>query len=350
MLHFSAHECYHLLMKRILVLFLFIAIVVGSIYAWMVLRPRPSNLLKTSLRHLIHSTVLPVQGSLQWESADETQQNFKFTGWTSYAGTVDLRDLSLIRGNGMMGYSSSPNASDFETANIVLTQDRIAFQEKQFKTERSEWIRSFVVTSTPTDAWFTINRQTFLKELGYPKAIAKGKGEDLRKILDQMEIQKWLVIISSSEQLYVGREYMSIRVRVKEDEFFSGLLSLISAWNAEKPSSQDIVWAKSIARNVAHGEWELMIDEGAGDIVSLTGKWQNVDSQETILGRATLSLVFGYGLSGKIPTATISKDAIDITSALYTKKKGELPSSGERKLPSVKQESEYSDVSSSTMQ
>lgn len=308
----------------------------------MTLRPVPGNLLKKSLQHIVTVGVTPLQGSLQWEKADLTERNFHFGGWISYAGMADLRDLSNIRGNGMIGYSATPSQADFESANVVLTGNLLAIQEKQFKKERSEWLQSLASTTTASETWFSFDRKSLFEALGYSGGIAKGSGADIRKTLQQMDIRQWLIIASSSEQIYAGREYMTIHVRLKEDELFNGLLSLMSAWKKENPSQQDIVWAKKIARNAAHGDWYLMIDEGAGDLVNVTGKWHNVDSQEKILARNSISLIFGMGLSNGLLNGAVPENAIDVTQSLFPKKKGALPSAGERVFVIPKQEQDVS--------
>lgn len=337
-------------MKRILVFFLFIAMVIGSIYAWMTLRPVPGNLLKTSLRHLTTVGVTPLQGSIQWEKADQTERNFSFGGWVSYAGMLDLRDLSSIRGNGMIGYSSTPSQSDFESANVILTGDRLAIQEKQFKKERSDWMRSLATTTTSQETWFSFDRKSLLEVLGYSGGAAKGSGGDIRKTLQQMDLRQLFIVASSSEQIYAGREYMTIHVRIKEDEFLNGLLTLMTAWKKENPSQNDIVWAKNVARNAAHGDWYLMIDEGAGDLVNITGKWHTVDSQEKILARNSISLIFGMGLSSSLMSGKIPEDALDVTPALFPKKQGTLPSAGERSFSVPKHEQTLNDSTSTSLE
>lgn len=292
----------------------------------MVLRPRPGNLLGSSLRQLTNTAVVPLQVSMQWERADETERHFSFGGWISFAGTLDLRDLSFVRANGILGYSPSPSQSDFESANIVLNERVFAFQEKQFKQERSDWLNSMASSSEKGD-WFLIDRERLLKETGYERAIAKGSDSELRKILKQTNLRTIASVASSTEQVYAGREYMTIGVRLNEETLTSLFLSLADHWYARKLSETEIVRTKAMAHEAARGDWSILIDEGAGDIVGISGRWYQLDSQDRILGRVTLSMVLGVdqGVFNKIPS-----DAKDITSAVFPEKKGALPSAMEK--------------------
>lgn len=316
-------------MKRLLVLFLLIAIVVGGIYAWMELRPRPENLLGLSLRQLSKATVLPIQATLQWERADETQRHFSFGGRVSFSGMLDLRDLASIRANGVLGYGSSSNESDLETANVVLFDDKFAFQEKRFKEDRSNWLRSLTSSEQKDEhAWYVINRVRLFSEAGYSKAVAKGSDQGIREVIKKTNLKKIASVASSTEMIYGGREYMSIGTRLKEDALFSFMLGLIESWNKGKPMDTDIVWAKELAHNAAKGEWMVLVDESAGDVIGITGRWYVYDEQERIIGRGSVSMTFNANsfVLNKVP-----RNSADITERLFSEKKGALPASDDRK-------------------
>lgn len=290
----------------------------------MLIRPNPERLFLSAMRRLVNLSTTPAKGSLQWEIADATERHFRFGGWVSFAGIFDVRDLAAIHGNGMIGYSSSPSQSDVETASAVLTKDRFSFQENEFKPERSEWLRGLVTASTTKETWFALDRKILFEEIGRPNLNAKGSSKEIRQWLQQMDVKQWLSVASSSEQIYAGREYMSIGLRIHEEAFLTHFLALFSLWKNSELKPEEIIWAKRVAKNAAQGDWQVMIDEGAGDIVGITGRWDLLDDQGKILGRESLSLVLGVDGTASV---RVSEDAVDITEAVFPKKKGALPSS-----------------------
>jgi hypothetical protein len=317
-------------MKRVLVLFLFIVAIVGSIYAWMIFRPSPEALLKTSIRSLINTSVTSVQWNTQWETLDQSTQKMRFGGWVSYAGTMDFRDPTLIQANGALGYSPTTNEADFETANIILTRDRFAFQEKRFLPERSNWTKALAGTSTTPETWLSVDRKTLLEIIGTSNTTAQGTGSGLRSALRKMDIYEWLTVTSSSEQMYAGREYMQIRMKVNEQEFSDGLLSIVTEWKKATLTSDEILSLKRIAKDVASGELYVMVDERAGDVVSMVGTWKMFDERGVVAGKVSFSVVFGVGSSITSAGIVIPTEAIDVTQALLPKKSGSLPSSIDR--------------------
>lgn len=332
-------------MKRVLVLFLFIACIVGSIYAWMLIRPTPTKLFKTALHRLTLLTSTQLQGSVQWETADEAG-GYHFGGWTSYAGIVDLHDLSAIRANGMIGYSSTPNKSDFQTVNAILTPNQFGFQEKQVSEDFFNQVELLAGTTTTPETWFSIDRLQLFKKIGYVDAIPKGSNAEIRTALRNGDLSEWMTITSSTEQIYGGREYMTIHFTVKQDEMVSGLLSLIAAWKHLNPAQADIIWSKQIAKNASKGDWIMVIDEQTKDIATLTGWWKIVNDQDRVTGRASLSLAFGVGGDQALANPVIPKDAINLTQALFQKKAGFFPSASDR--PTISTEEVLENASSST--
>lgn len=315
-------------MKRILVLLFLIGAVIASIFAWMLIRPTPESVLKKAVRALTNPSMVSVQWNVQWEGSNSSNQIARSRGWVSYSGLMDFRDLASIRANGSLGYSPTSHESDFETANIILTRDAFAFQENNFSSERSEWVSILAGTSTNPAPWLSMDRNVLLTTLGHSELIPKGKDADLREALSLMNVETWLRVVSSSESIYGGREYMQIHVRVEEEEFSTGLLSLLTAWNGSDATSDQISFVHRVAKSVSSGDWYLMVDERSGYLLSLTGYWNALDDQGDSSGRWKYSAVFGNASGGSIGT-TVPNGAVDVTEKILPKKTGSLPSSSD---------------------
>ena len=100
----------------------------GGTLAWFFVQDQPSQMLATSMKALSTAQVITGVGSMYWQNVAPGGQGQIFGGWISFNGTIDARSTKKLQFSGGAGYDATQDAVDFQSADIVTDDARIAFR------------------------------------------------------------------------------------------------------------------------------------------------------------------------------------------------------------------------------
>lgn len=326
-------------MRRFLIFAIGLVIVVTGIYAWWLLRPTPEKVLAQALEHLASDTsVQQLQGVLYWDLIDPSGQGYVLDTWLSYAGSLNVADPTHPQADGKAVYSASTRSEDYQTADVVLTKDQIAFQLRETNDGLRAWVKERAPTSTD-DAWFSLGRDAVLQKEGYDEWVSIGNGTDIRNALLDLGASAWASLGSVSEEMDAGTRVLRVELLPNERAIEQGLVSLLAAWKLKNPDREDLAWAARSARGIASGKWNADIDLQTKRFHRLAASWPLVDDAGRTVGHVTLNLSFrGFGGTGE--TSEVPEGALDLTSTITTTRPSSFSPASERVIETIEPEEE----------
>lgn len=299
-------------MKRLIVFLVFLLAVGGGLLWYFVFRLTPEKALQKALQNLSAAqTVQTMQASVYWDLRSPSGQGFVLDKWLSFAGSVDLKDLTRPKISGVAGYSRTGRGDDFQSLDIVVVPDRAAFRLREVSTGTEEYVRTMAATTT-ADRWFFFDRDTLLDKSGNATLRSIGNGSDIRAALKASDVP-FAAILSgaATESVENGRSVIRMPVRVRSSSLEGILLSLTGAWQLRNPNPSEVSWVKRSAAGASQGTWHVSIDRNARTFRTVQATWPLVDDNGRETGHVTVDLAFGgweQPLSISVPA-----DAVDLT-------------------------------------
>lgn len=300
-------------MRRLVIFLLIFAFLATGGYAWFLLRSTPQTQLAKALTAMAQETSFQhVQASLLWDASNDGGKTFSTARWLSLSGDIDAADLTHPEFWGTIGYSATARGEDFQTADAVLTRDRLAFALRDAGPEFSDWVER--ASASSSDAWVLMDRDVLLRKNSLEDWIAVGGPKDLRDAVLSADIGSWPEVLSAIETKDGGVSQVEVSFHLRRDDVLRGLLMARSAWHLKQPNGAEIAEAGQWAEGVSRGTWKAQIDARTSRIRTLEGSWPVVNAAGNTTGRIKIHLAFG-GYGGSV-NPSVPEQAIDITDAI----------------------------------
>ncbi|MCI0478918.1 hypothetical protein L0Y59_00020, partial [Candidatus Uhrbacteria bacterium] len=153
-------------------------VIVGIFLLWWVGRDTPEKALHDAIRKLASARSIG-HAALDVTWTDATTR--VTTGWTA-VGQVDLEDVARPQALGVVRTSQGVFGPSEQTADAILTDDRIALRPRDVSAEyRSRYLD--ITGDKDVRRFVTLQRDPFLDGKGLGAFIAHGDGGDIRKVL-----------------------------------------------------------------------------------------------------------------------------------------------------------------------
>lgn len=314
-------------MKRIWAA-IFLALLIGGGFAlWWFLRDTPEKALRDGFAALLGlKTAKSLNLEVSWtDPASRTTTGFGFSG------QVDLKSWTRPRALGVLRVGASSAGGQNQTGDIVIESDSLALRPRSVSPELRRYAQS--LSNDPSDETFlVVGRDAFLNEKGFPKAIANGENEALKR--DAVFVIPALVPVSGLVRgMDEGRQTVKSTFRVDKKSIEPVLLTLVRSWMGDNPTPEEYGWAATAAASLASGRFELTLDAATRQPLFLRGEFDQLD--ET--GKGIRKIAFSLGLSGHGQKVNIGipEKSKDVTSAavLKAQQRATLPQAKLRTLP-----------------
>lgn len=317
-------------MRRIVFLLVFI-ILIGAGVWYFFLRLTPEKALQAAFVNLSRvQTVQNVQGTLFWVLQEPGDGGVVLDKWLSFAGSLDLRDPSLVQAIGTIGLSETGSEEDFQSADVVLSEERVAFKLQEVDEGLEQWFAESSGTSTE-DRWFDFNRNILFEKKLSPNWVSVGDGKDVRRAIQGVELETWAVPGTTNVREMEGRQVMEMKLRMQERAIERGFISLIAAWFLRDPNDTEIDWASRTVKGIVKGDWYVTIDVETKQFRKIQGTWPLLNEEAREIGRVTTEIwMSGFNKSISIQAP---EDAVDVTESIDDTRPGTFTPAEERVIP-----------------
>jgi len=298
----------------------------GGVLTWFSIQDQPAYMLVASMKTLSSSRVIEGFGSVFWQNAVPGGKGQVFGGWISFNGTVDARSTNTLLLSGVAGYDATQHAEDFQSADIITDESRIALRPHTV----SDALAPFLAppTGSPTGTWVTYQKDELLKHEGLDWVIASGTTQMVSSAISLSRPDLWFKLVSADRGVDEnGHDIVRARVRPDADQMSSVLFDIVTAWKGRSLNAADLETMQRIARGMEMGEWTVDIDRLSHHIRAISGSWPTVDDRGVVTGR--ISMQFNVTKMGNAGSAApIPKDAVDVTDRIRPRANGgfDLPS------------------------
>lgn len=314
-------------MKRFLLSFFLVLVFAGGFAAWWFLRDTPDKVLHDGMAGLIGLQTAAIWNlDVGWRGV----QSNATTGFT-LVSQADLSDLTHPRllGGLRIGAVGTAQQED-QTGDIVLEKNAVAVRPRSVNADWQALAQRLSGTATGT-IFLAVNRDAFLRSVGYGEAIAKGNGADVRSALSSV----YPVVVPSGAVTVTAsglRTFKSVPFRLDKQSVKAFVISLVRAWANADPSADEYAWVDRVTSGIQGGTYVMTIDAATRKPVRVSGAFDAMDDAGAPTGHVTFTLDLdgigqpvGIGIPGEVKDVTAQTV---MHSTTFT-----LPSSGNRAEP-----------------
>lgn len=314
-------------MKRFLLSFFLVLVFAGGFAVWWLLRDTPEKVLHDGMAGLIGMRTAAVWNlDVGWRGV----QSNATTGFTlvSQADVSDLTHPRLLGGL-RIGAVGTAQQED-QTGDIVLEKNAVAVRPRSVNADWQAMAERLSGGSTGT-LFLAVNRDAFLRSVGYGEAITKGNGPDVRAALQAVFP---VVVPSGSVTVTMSglRTFKSVPFRLDRQSVKAFIISLVRAWVDGDPTPDEYAWVDRATSGIGGGAFVMTIDAATRKPVRLSGAFDAMNDADAPTGHVTFTLDLdgidqpvGIGIPGEVRDVTAQTV---MHSTTFT-----LPSSGNRAEP-----------------
>jgi hypothetical protein len=311
---------------------------------WAAYWASPRRVVAGALENLVKmKSAGSVRAGLSWDLRHSSGQGFVFQKKLSYAGSLDLSDPTAPMGEGAVGYSVDPSGSAIQTADIVLSADRVyvrlgehADEEMKMwfgEAEKSFGAKTSSTADSPEASWYSFARDPLLENAGFESWKAEGKASEIRSALAASDAGGWATAGPAKIATTGGRQVLRVYLKPNAEVIQTALADLVRAWRKRTPTGPDFDWAARSANAVAKGSWTAEIDIGTRTFRWIAGTWPLLGADGSTIGHANF-LVDLAGIGARVGVRS-PEPSIDLTEAIIEKTPSSFTPAGDRAMPSL---------------
>jgi hypothetical protein len=314
-------------MKRIVAAIFALSVLGGIFGLWWFLHDTPEKVLRDGFIAMLKlKTAKSLALDISW-----TDVVTRTTTGFAYAGQADLKSWTRPRALGILRLGAATAQGQNQTGDIIVESSALALRPRSVRQELRTYYEK--LSNDPTDTVFlVIDRDTFLGNRGFAKAVSDGDTENLKRQASFI-IPALVPIGGLTEGTEAGRPSVTASFRIDRKSIQAVLIELIKAWMKDNPTPEEYGWADMASVNLATGRFELTLDKTTRLPLTLKGTFSQLDETGKETRKISFTLAFD-GHNQKVDIG-IPEKSKDVTQTIIQKVQSRsfLPQAKLRALP-----------------